>query len=573
MKFMRAACRLSLLGLLVVLVNLPTLHHPMVHDDLHTILLNPTVRRSAAWREFFTNPDTFSAETRMYRPLLMLSYTVNFRLAGADPFSFHLVNLALHLFAGAMVFWLARLLPPLRSGAFWITLLFALHPVHTETLNYISCRSDLGASAFTLLALAAGLQVLTAEKSRPLFALLALSAFAAGLGFKSIAIVTPALLLLLAFLFFSPGRPGNLLDFSTRGRRAFGLTFLGLSLLALAYLWLRHALELETFFPQRPPRPLFINLLTQTRGLLLYLRLLLWPFHLRLEHELPIVESPLSPAFLGSAGVLLLLAAAALLCRRRAPVISLSVAWFLLCLLPTVYVPLNVLASENRVYLASLAGVWILVRLALLLPTGLRALTGRVLLVLAALCFALLSWFRHPVWSSGLALWRDAVRKAPSLSRTHVNYGIELRQAGKPAEAVRQYQWALRLNPRDSKAYSNLATAYYDLGRRAEELSALQKTLELDPGNVVARRNLAYALMEAGRGEEAVAVLDAATQLAPRRADLRAELGALYLRLGRPEAAARELEESLKLNPDQPEVRFALDQIRGRAQARESAGE
>jgi tetratricopeptide (TPR) repeat protein len=562
MLFMRPRYAFPLIALAVILIARPTLHHPLLHDDLHTIVLNPALRQPAAWPDFFTHPETFSPEARMYRPLLMISYVLNLRLAGLDPFGFHLVNLMLHLFACSMVFWLSRLLPPLKPWSFWITILFALHPVHTEALNYISCRSDLGASAFGLLAIAACLQLAAAEKFRPGLAILAILAFAVALGFKASAIVVPALILLLDFLFFHQGRLQNLGDFSSTRRKAVAATFLGLVLIALAYLALRRSLALETFFLSQPARPVPVNLLTQTRALILYLRLLFWPEHLSLEHQLPILESPLDPAFLGPAILIFLLLVLALACVRKAPVISLAVGWFLICPLPTFYVPLNVIASENRLYLASLSGVWILVALARLATGDPPKKAGRVLLALVAIAFAVLSLHRHPVWSSGLTLWRDAVRKAPAVARNHVNYGIELRTAGRAQDAVRQYLWALRLDPKDSKAYSNLATAYYDLGRPEDEFDALRKTLELDPANVVARRNLAYALAEAGRKQEAIEVLSEAVRLAPRRADLRSSLGALYLHLGRIEEGKRELEESLRLNPEQPEVRAALEQVR-----------
>jgi tetratricopeptide (TPR) repeat protein len=267
----------------------------------------------------------------------------------------------------------------------------------------------------------------------------------------------------------------------------------------------------------------------------------------------------------------LIFLALAFFSRRKNPALTLSVLWFFLGLLPTSLIPLNVIASENRLYLPSLAAIWILAWMSAISnpqsslphpPSAIpRNYSAQVLLLAIAVFFSLLSCLRHPVWQSTKILWRDAVEKAPGLARSHVNYGIELRMAGWTGKAIRQYWWALRLDPYDSRAYSNLANAYHDLGRLEEEEAALRQSLKLDPGNVVALRNLAYLLSEQGRNEETLAVLAAAVKLAPRRADLRRDLGLLYLRLGERAAGARELKASLRLDPNQPDLRAALEPI------------
>ena len=551
------------IALAVTAVNWPTLRHPFVHDDLHTIVLNPAVRQARLSADFLTRPETFSSEASMYRPLLMLSYVLNLQAGGLVPLGFHLVNLGLHLLAVLMVYWLARLLPPLQPGAFWIALLFALHPVQAETLNYISCRSDLGAAACGLLAAAAALKLAASERPRPAFALLSLLAFIAALGFKDLALVVPAQVLLLDFLCFRQARIQNYIKVRPPGFPAFAAAWLGLVLIGLGYLALRHALKLETFFIAQPARPVGINLLTQTRALVTYLRLLFWPANLSLEHQVPIIASVTDPSFLASALLLLVLGVLALIRLRQNPILGLALGWFLLCLLPTSsLIPLNVLASENRLYQASLASAWALYALAQAAAgTGRKRLAPGLLLVVA-FCFAALTLLRHPAWESSSTLFRDMVRKAPGIARGHINYGTELRDAHRPRDAAAQYLWALSLEPRNTRALSNLATAYHDLGRPEQELPVLRQTLELDPGDVVAWRNYGYLLAEQGRKEEAVEAVREAVRLAPRRPDLHYDLGVLCWSVGRIEEGRRELEESLRLNPDQPKVRAALEMIR-----------
>jgi protein O-mannosyl-transferase len=551
------------IALAVMAVNWPTLHHPLVHDDLHSIVLNPAARQAEfSWR-FFTHPETFSSEASMYRPLLMLSYVLNLRLGGLDPIGFHLLNLLLHLLACGMVYWLARILPPLKSWAFWIALLFALHPVHSEVLNYVSCRSDLGAAAFGLLSVAASLKLAASERPRPAFALVSLLAFTVALGFKDLAVIVPAQILFLDFLCFRQARIQNYLTNRSRSFTIFAATWVGLILIAFGYLALRRGLALETFLIAQPARPVWINLLTQTRGLCTYLRLLFWPSHLSLEHQVPVIEPIADPAFLAAALLLLALLVIALVRLRRNPVIALAFGWFILCLLPTSsLIPLNVISSENRLYQAGLASAWLLAALAQAAAGTSRKRTTQGLLLVVAFCFGALTLLRHPAWDSSLTLFRDLVRKAPGIARGHVNYGVELRNAHRPQDAAAQYLWALDLEPQNTRALSNLATAYHDLGRPEQELKVLRRTLDLDPGDVVAWRNYGYLLAEQGRPEEALAAVREAVRLAPRRPDLHYDLGVLCLSLGLMEEGKRELEESLRLNPDQPQVKAALDMIR-----------
>ena len=551
------------LALAVIAVNWPTLRHPLVHDDLHTIVLNPAVRQARLSADFFFRPETFSSEASMYRPLLMLSYVLNLRLAGLDPLGFHLVNLGLHLLACWMVYWLARIIPPLKTWAFWIALLFALHPVQSELTNYISCRSDLGAAAFGLLSVAAALKLAASEHPHPAFAFVSLLAFPIALGFKDLAVIVPAQILLLDFLGFRQARIQNYMTNRSRSFTLFSATEVGLILLAFGYLALRHALALETWLIAQPARPVWINLLTQTRALVTYLRLLIWPGHLSLEHQVPLIESIADPSFLAAALLLLALLVISLVRLRRNPIIGLSLGWFILCLLPTSsLVPLNVIASENRLYQASLASAWVLAALAQAAAGTRRRRITQGLLLVVAFFFAALTVLRHPAWESSLTLFRDMVRKAPGIARGHINYGIELRNAHRPQDAATQYLWALDLEPQNTRALSNLATAYHDLGQPEQELKVLRRTLDLDPSDAVAWRNYGYLLAEQGRREEALEAVREAVRLAPRRPDLHYDLGVMCLSLGRMEEGQRELEQSLRLNPDQPQVKAALEMIR-----------
>lgn len=555
--------RIGLLAVLALtaLPHLFFLGHPMVHDDLHAVVYNPAVNQGRFSGALVTDPHSFSPYGSMYRPLLMASYVANVRLGGLDPAGFRLFNLALHLLAVGMVYGLILLLPPLQRWAFWGALLFGLHPVHLEAVHYLACRSVLGATAFGLLSVGAALAAGRSEKAGRRWALLSVAAFVPALGFKETALMVPALAGLAEVCFFRPEKWRDY--FSPRNpRRGFSIALVGMAAVALAYLVLRGQLGLDTLSMRTPARPVAVNLLTQTRGWVLYLRLLFWPAHLSLEHQLSVLTSVHDPAFLISAAGLGALGVAAWLVRRQSVVPAFALGWFALSLLPSSsVVPLNVLAAENRLYGAGLGGIALLLFLFdLALPPGRRRLSYAAPAFLAA-CFLLLTASRLPVWRSAYSIWRDAANKAPGIARVQVNYGIELSNRGRAAEAAAHFRRAAGLDPLDSRAYSNLGNALSELGDREGAIAAWQEAVRTDPSNAVALRNLAYLLVQTGQKAEARAALDQAARTAPERPDLLRDLGALYLAIGEKTAGERELKRSLALDPRQDDVRQALEQL------------
>ncbi len=551
---------LGFIALAAILPYLYTLDAPFVYDDLHTIVNNPPLRYHSSTYDFFRMPELFSGtKAEMYRPINQISYMLNFRLGGSGPEGFRLFNLLIHLLCAWLVFWLSRLIPGLEKASLLAALLFALHPVQTETVIYLSSRSTLLASFFILLGLIAFIHATEAERS-PLSAwligLLASLCLIAGLASKAIAVTLPALAL--AYLVLFP-----------TGRKSRGLVIVSLLfMISGLYVLLRHALGLYTFFPPELVRPLSTNLLTQTRVTFHYLRILLMPIHLSLENDMAEIQSPFHPWFLLSILGWLAILCLGLARARRYPVILFSILFFIIALIPTsTLIPLVVIASENRLYLASLGLIWPVSMLFLLLLENQRARAGGIVFILFILaCFFCLTLSRGAVWGASERLWRDAVTKAPLQARAHVNYGIELKKQGHLRAAVREYQMALRLDPRNTWAYNNLGNIYFDQGQYDAARKAYERAVEIAPGNINACLNLGHLLVAMGDPEGAAALLEKAVSIAPFRADTRHDLGIVYLRyLGDWNKACEQLERSLELDPGQKDaekIRRAIGELR-----------
>jgi protein O-mannosyl-transferase len=452
---------LALAAVVAVLYS-GTVQFPFHYDDLHSIVENPHIRQWSDWPQFFVDPGLFSADPAiaMYRPLVLASLAANYTWSGIEPFSYHIVNIGLHLIAAVLVLFILRRLGCSPGAALAAALLFAAHPLCSEPINYISSRSETQAACGVLAAFAAYLQWRRQDDARYLY--WALGAFVCGLLSKSSAIVLPALLALYE------------LSFQVRPHWRRLLPFLAIALFYLGLLvWVGFLGGGDT----AAPRSLAAQWATQTKALVYYAKLILMPVGLSIDH--PFVEGHWSQAAVWSA-LLLLFSAGWLGWRTRGqqPLVFLGLAWGLVCLGPTLAVPLNVMVNEHRLYLPlvgflmALSPWWDRVpRLGLVWAVGLGLSAG-------------LTLERNVVWADGFGLWQDAARQGPHLVRPLVYMANHAERAGRQAEAETYFLQVLDRQPGHVAAANNLANIYRTQGRfvAAEQLymGLLQQEPELD---------------------------------------------------------------------------------------------
>jgi tetratricopeptide (TPR) repeat protein len=432
----------------------------------------------------------------MPRPLTGLSFAVNHAMAGFRPRVWHVTNVLVHLAAVLAVWRFARRIlaraglsaageaPPAASDAEekgraakrrrpapvaaaipeWIALaaaaIFALHPLHTEAVSYISQRSEALASALYLaafLALLAWDVAVPGRRWKLLAAAVALHAVA--LAAKQIAATLPAAWLLAAAVLPPPAERGLSWVQRVARRLPAAAPLLALSLYAAtssigAARGSGHAgYDLGFVTPLQ-------YVATQMRALPIYLRLVLWPSGLNADWYFPFSRSFLQPAVLTGAAFLAILLTGALLAARRSAgregdraaverLAAFGVLFFLGVLAPTTLVPLRDPFVEHRLYLASIG---ILLPLAAAAGVALRRLgparvrvAGAVAAVAVLAALGAATAARNRVWHSALALWADAAEKSPGKARIWVNLGTAQHFAGRYAEAVTSYDRGLAL--------------------------------------------------------------------------------------------------------------------------------
>ena len=436
----RSGIIVASVALLCFLNALPGAFH---YDDGHSLVRNPSIRTLANVPAFFADPVLFSVDDSkmMYRPLLLVTYALNHALVGYEAWGFTLVNLLLHAACTVLVWALARHLLDNPRLALVSGLLFAVHPLAAEPVNYVSSRSESLAALFYLAAFLCYVRRPTAGPCYP-----SLLFFALGLLSKSTALTLPLVLILYDYVRGRLGRGAGLR--SVLGRH--GLHWL----VGLAYVIVIRVNGFLESSLEAPVRSWTTQLLTQAKAAAYYMKLLLIPVALNVEHQFS--ESP-GPTATVAAGYFLLLSLAAVAWWARGRVLGFSIVWSAVVMLPATLMPLNMLVNERRLYLVLAAFAW---------TVGDLLGRSRVGLVLACIgLLAVLSFSRNRIWHDDLSLWQDAASKAPAMYRAQTNLGKALQLGGREAAAAAAYERALAIDPRHGDAYNNMAVLHHEAGR------------------------------------------------------------------------------------------------------------
>jgi tetratricopeptide (TPR) repeat protein len=536
------------------------LNGSFVYLDLSAIADNPTIRHLwPIWGALRPPPD--GSLTVGGRPLLNLSLAGNYAISGLQPWSYHAVNILIHLSAGLALFGivrrtLARRAVPGDAGvgaAFLAALAWTVHPLQTESVTYIVQRAESLMGLCYLLTLYGFIRSAEPEApGRRGWAVLSFLACLLGMGAKEVMVSVPVIVLLYDRTFVCSSFRA-----AFERRRIYYL--------ALAATWLPLAWFVHSTGGNRGgtsgfglPISWWSYLLTQFPAVVHYLRLSLWPHPLVFYYEVRWV--PFGAAA-PDAAVVVLLAAATVVGLWRRSAWGFLGAWFFAILAPTSLVPgMSQTLAEHRMYLplaavcAGLAApVWSLAR---------TAGPGRLAYALALLAWSAglgaLTIRRNGIYRSELALWSDTVAKVAVNPNSQNNLGIALVAAGRPAEAMEHFERALALNPDYAEAHDNLALALAGAGRYAEAIGHYQRALQLKPDYPDACANLGVALATSGRLPEAIAQFERALQLNPNFVQARNNLAVALASTGRTQAAIAEYERVLQQGGETAEVHYNL---------------
>jgi len=499
-----------------------TLGHGFVWDDTAIIRDNPFFRSPGAWWRCFGRDFGLEIVRRpvgYYRPLVFLSFLLDYAVGGFHPFLYHLTNVLLHAANTVLLFLILRRLIGRSAGAI-AAALFAVHPIHTESVAFVSGRSDLLCAFFLFLALLATIRSFESagRTARRAWTAVSALAYSGALLSKELAVVFPAVLFAYGLI---------------RGYRLKSLVRLLLPtvVVAAAYLGFRLA-----FFPMAGFGHLARHsgegvLERSARLLFLYAAQQTFPVIPTLGAEV-LARRPLVDA--AAVGLLALVVVAA---KPRRQMFA-ALAWLVLFLAPPFWVCLfGAMPPTDRFAYVPSAGVCVLGALALERARK-RTWVANAVLLVVFLAFGALSVVFGRMWRDSISLWSATVIYHPRCGRSYYNLGNAYWRKGDLTRAVWMLRKATRLLPDDERrcwAYSNLAYVLAEAGKDALAIKACRAAIRLRPGRVGIRSLLASVLSDEGRHREAIDELRKALEIAPRNSGLCLDLAHEYLALDPPD--------------------------------------
>jgi tetratricopeptide (TPR) repeat protein len=608
--------RAWIVGLLLVAITLALFGQLASHgfinlDDDKYVTENPFVKAGLTVegiRWAFTT--THAAN---WHPLTWLSHMLDVRLFGLNPGPHHLVSLLFHLLNTLLLFrLLLRMTKQLWPSAFTAAL-FAIHPLHVESVAWVAERKDVLSTFFGMLtlwaylryanagggrrkvggkrleAVTSNLQPQSSNLKRFSLYLLVLLFFALGLMAKPMLVTLPFLLLLLdywplgrvsGFEFRVPSsgirNPGSGagdrvsgFKLETRDSRLETRSIRFLILEKLPLIALSLASSVITFIAQQrggavssfERLPLGLRIENALVSYVAYILKTFWPHNLAVLYPHPIQALPLWQVF-GSALFLLGVTVAVLRAARNQPYLAVGWLWYLGTLVPVIgIVQVGVQAMADRYTYLPLVGLFIMIAWGVPdLLTGLRrkktllAASGGVVLV----ALAAITSIQIGTWRDSITLFDHALKVTEKNHVARVNLGEALSREGKLDEAIDQFQKALEIKPDDALAYNNLGFVFSKRGKLDEAIDQLHKALEIKPDDASAHNNLGFALAEQGKVDEAIDQFHKALEIQPDYLRARYNLGRVLAERGEVREAIDQYKKVIAIDPDDEAARLNL---------------
>lgn len=596
----RTGAAIVVLVLLTVATFLPVKDANFIsYDDIDYVVRNPNVLKGLHPAGLGWALTSFDAGN--WHPLTWVSHMLDVSLFGLRPGAHHLMNLALHTAAAVLLLLALTGMTGALWPSFFVAALFAVHPLHVESVAWVAERKDVLSGLFAMLTLLAYLRYLKRPSAGRYLGVVAV--FALGLMAKPMLVTLPFALLLLDW--WPLGRFRNTADMSaTAGWRPFLEKTPLLALAAVSSVLTYLAQKQGGAMTDIDYFPLAARVSNALVSYVKYIGKMLWPRDL-----IYFYPHPLGTLSRGQVALSLLLLAAitaiAITCRRRRPWLTTGWLWYLGTLVPVIgIVQVGRQAMADRYSYLPLIGLFVAIAWEAR-SWAVRAKGGRLALALGAAALlatlAGLTYRQAGHWNDtqtlsnhllaidprnyvaynlqgmDLLLRHEAAKAVPLLRRSlalhpgyheaRYNLALALAELGETDEALLQFALLVRANPRDAEASYNLGLQLAARGNLQQALEMFAAALALEPRRARIHYSLGRTLDALGRSEEAVARYRAALELDPDDADVHNNLGATLAEQGRTEEALGHFEAAVRLAPQHTEARENLERARSTRRA------
>lgn len=506
-----------------------------------------------------------------WHPLTWLSHMLDCQLYGLKPGGHHLTSVILHLANTLLLFFLLRKM----TGALWrsgfAAALFALHPLHVESVAWVAERKDVLSTLFWLLAIWTYIGYVERPKLKRY--LLALFAFTLGLMAKPMVVTLPFVLLLLDYWPLGRLQPDQLAGTDS----AISIRPSKLNSRALRLIWekipfflLTAASSVVTFVVQESGGavrnldglPTNVRMANALVSYVRYIGKMLWPQDLAVFYPHPGHTLPLWQ-IAGAGLVLFFITFAVLRAGQRYPYLVVGWLWYLGTLVPVIgFVQIGAQAMADRYTYIPLVGLFIIT------AWGLGDVTAnwdhrRVAIPMATslVLFALILCTHRQIqhWRDSITLFKHTLSVTTNNCIIHNNLGVAFLERGEIIKASQQFTDALTVDPRSLKAHTNLGLTLVSMGDLDGGIAHYHRALRLQPNISEVHYNLSNALAQQGKVEEAMSHLYRALEIEPNHTKAHNNLGVIFARQGRFKEAIAHFEKALRLKPDFDQARINLN--------------
>ncbi|MDP2921389.1 MAG: tetratricopeptide repeat protein [Candidatus Omnitrophota bacterium] len=519
-------------------------------DDQALIVDNPFIKDFSHIKDVFTT-HLFKGSgvySNFYRPMQAFSAMIEYHFWGLKPFGYHLVNVVIHMLTSIAVYFFGYILSKRQIVGITAGLLFSVHTVLSGPVHYISARADLLMALFSVIAINFYMLYRETKTRGVLFYGVSFLSFLAAILSKETAVMVPFLALF--YLYCFSDRRANL---ENRKPNLLWPFFIVIAL----YGWLRFTAldfsEGKLIETTTGVLPMHIRLLTTSKVLMLYLRLLVLPVGLHMEWDIaPAVSFFQDEVFLSIVG-LLIIAGFIYFLFRNSRLKFFAIGWFFITLIPYLNIfPINYFMGEGWLYVPCI-GFFILIGLYLSeLGSRSKFLSWAVIFILLSftLFYGALTCRRAYVWADPARLYKEVLKYSPNNTKARINLGMILAKSGDREEAIKRYNEVAKITPNDSGAHANLGSLYAEKKMNDKAMEEFKKAVELNPKDYVAHNNIGILYKMKGDIKKAMEEYTKALELNPSYPLTYNNIGNIYLDSRQYEAAIRFYNKAISIDPN-----------------------
>lgn len=535
-----------ILAVAILIVYYNSLLNPFIWDDLYLIEGNAFIKSWAHIKDIFATQlfQGSGAESNFYRPIQSITLALDHAIWHLNPIGYHITNILLHILTVVLIYFLLLKLTLDNTISLFTSLLFAIHPINTEAITYLSGRADPLSAVFFLSAFITYIKY--RENKKIVFYLISLSSFALALLSREGSIILPFLLCLYLAVFTDK-----------KNRALTGL--IPFFVISLIYILARlTVLNFHETALISHKVALLNRLMTTSRAVFIYLSLLILPINLRMERYLITSKTIFEPTTLLSVIGVICIFIVAIKLFRRSRLVFFSIAWFFITLLPySNIVPLNAMMAEHWLYLPSIG--FFLIFTTLIFKFFKRV--GVYIFLGILIAYSLVTVNQNQYWKNPLIFYPRILKFNPGSWCAHYNLGVVYSRLGLYDDAMNELSGAIALRPDYAGVYYELGIVYFNKGEIDRAISQYEKALELKPGYADAYYNLGRTYEKSGQFEPAENNYRKAAHHNPVFSKAYASLGDLHRYLNNYNEAINQYRLALKFDPKLVEVYINLGAV------------